>query len=81
MPIYEYFCPECKSKFELLRSISKSDEDAECPECQTQSKRTITAFVGRVKIEGAGGAKVAATAGGSSCTSCSASSCSGCSSG
>jgi len=81
MPIYEYFCPKCKSKFDLLRLISKSDEDGECPECQTKSQRTITAFVGRVKIEDAGGASAAATAGGSSCTSCSSSSCSSCSSG
>ena len=81
MPIYEYFCPKCKSKFELLRSISKSDEDGECPECQTQSQRTITAFVGRVKVENAGGAQAAAPVGGSSCTSCSSSSCSSCSSG
>ena len=81
MPIYEYFCPKCESKFELLRSISKSDEDAECPECQSLSKRTITTFVGRVKVDGAGGESTVASAGGSSCTSCSASSCSGCSSG
>ena len=78
MPIYEYFCPECKSKFELLRPISKSEEDAECPECQTQSRRTITAFVGRVKVDGAGGESTVASAGGSSCDSCTASSCTSC---
>ena len=28
IPIYEYFCPNCKSKFELLRSINCVNEVA-----------------------------------------------------
>ena len=33
MPIYEYRCQQCGADFELLRSISASDEDLACPEC------------------------------------------------
>ena len=29
MPIYEYVCPDCKTKFELMRPISKSSEPAD----------------------------------------------------
>ena len=76
MPIYEYFCPECKSKFELLRPISQAEAAGECLECGALSERTITAFACRTKGDGGEVASVAGT--GSSCTSCSASTCSSC---
>jgi putative FmdB family regulatory protein len=33
MPIYEYKCPKCGMKFELLRSMDSSDADISCPKC------------------------------------------------
>ena len=30
MPIYEYICPKCSSKFELMRPMSQSEEEAAC---------------------------------------------------
>ena len=32
MPIYEYICEKCGSKFELLKKNSSSDGD-KCPDC------------------------------------------------
>jgi putative FmdB family regulatory protein len=34
MPIYEYRCPSCGFKFELLRRISDDDSEIRCPQCQ-----------------------------------------------
>lgn len=33
MPIYEYKCLKCGTKFELLRSMDSSDDDISCPKC------------------------------------------------
>jgi len=77
MPIYEYFCKECKTKFELLLPVSMSGEDGQCPRCQTQSKRTITGFIGRSRSSDS--PETASLAGtGSDCAGCTASSCKGC---
>ena len=48
MPIYEYRCRKCDSKFELLRGISASDEDIECPECgEKAAERIFSVFSGK----------------------------------
>lgn len=79
MPIYEYTCTECKTKFELLRSISQIDEPAECPKCKAEAKRAVTSFLCRSAASGGGG-DTESIGGGGSCASCSSTSCSGCSS-
>ncbi len=38
MPIYEYKCPSCGHRFEVLRKIS-DDPDGKCPHCEAQAKR------------------------------------------
>jgi len=43
MPIYEYVCPDCTTKFELLRSFSQADEAAVCPRCGQSAARTVSA--------------------------------------
>ncbi|MFC1949779.1 FmdB family zinc ribbon protein, partial [Chloroflexota bacterium] len=71
MPIYEYVCPGCDTKFELLRPFSKSDEEASCPKCQQPSKRVLSTFA-CFSTDSSG---VSSSIGGSSCDSCSSSSC------
>jgi putative FmdB family regulatory protein len=41
MPIYEYECIKCGKKFELLRSMSDSDRNIECPECGADNTRRV----------------------------------------
>lgn len=45
MPIYEYVCQSCNTKFEkLVRSMSDSAPIA-CPKCQsTQTQRALSVF-------------------------------------
>jgi putative FmdB family regulatory protein len=44
MPIYEYCCPKCGLKFDLLRPMSKASEDAACPTCKSEAKRAMSTF-------------------------------------
>jgi putative FmdB family regulatory protein len=49
MPIYEYFCPRCASKFELLRPMDKADQPATCEQGHKGGTRvlSVVAAVGR----------------------------------
>lgn len=42
MPVYEYYCRTCDTKFEKLQPISKSAEPAECPEGHSGALRTLS---------------------------------------
>ena len=40
MPIYEYECEACKTRFEKKQSFSDKAE-AECPQCKSSSRRVF----------------------------------------
>ncbi len=44
MPIYEYFCPNCKNEFELRLSFSEADCTPLCPKCYSEAQRLISSF-------------------------------------
>ncbi len=75
MPIYEYLCPHCNLRFELLRSLNKLTETASCPHCHNNAKRLFSPFASFSKsTEG-----ISTPIGGSSpCSTCSATSCDTC---
>jgi len=52
MPVYEYYCRTCESKFEKLQPISKSAEAAVCPEGHDGALRTLSLIAGVVNGEG-----------------------------
>jgi putative FmdB family regulatory protein len=75
MPIYEYRCGDCQSKFELLRSFSRADEPAACPGCGAErGRRLVSVFASFSK--GANGE--VSSVGGSGCGGCTATSCDTC---
>jgi len=74
MPIYEYVCKDCQTKFELIRPISKSDEAATCPECNNSAERVLSLFA--CFSSDANG--IPYSVGGSSCSGCSSDSCATC---
>ena len=76
MPIYEYYCPECDAKFDLLRRISQVDEAGECPDCHYMAERVLSAFSCRTTTPAGKVAPVAGTS--SACGSCASTSCSSC---
>ncbi len=53
MPLYEYYCPECQTRFELLRSMSRSNDPASCPNGHEGAQRVLSVFSSVSK--GAGG--------------------------
>ena len=44
MPLYEYFCPSCRTKFELLRPMKLAVESVACPAGHQGAERTISMF-------------------------------------
>ena len=44
MPLYEYYCTKCATKYELLRSMSRSDDPATCPNGHKGGARTLSMF-------------------------------------
>jgi putative FmdB family regulatory protein len=33
MPIYEYACPDCSHRFEILQRLGEGGGDLDCPQC------------------------------------------------
>jgi putative FmdB family regulatory protein len=45
MPMYEYGCLSCSSRFDRLRRMEQSDTDITCPRCQSASvERRLSVF-------------------------------------
>jgi len=79
MPIYEYVCSACNTKFEEMRPLSQSGQDAECPKCHKPSHRKMSTFAA-FSTSVSGVPQRVPGSGGSSCSSCSSGSCSSCAS-
>ena len=73
MPIYEYVCSSCKTKFEIMRPMSQADRPAACEHCHSKkTRRAMSVF-----SASSGGKAVSGTAS-SGCGGCSGGSCGGC---
>lgn len=45
MPLYEYYCADCQTKFETLRPMSKADEPIQCKHCESmRTSRVLSLF-------------------------------------
>ena len=44
MPLYEYYCPPCGTRFELLRPRSQMDDAATCPSGHITNNRVLSLF-------------------------------------
>jgi putative FmdB family regulatory protein len=73
MPVYEYYCRDCKTKFEALRPMSKADAPIACKACEgKRTSRVLSQFAAH------SGGKAIAGASGGGCASCGGGSCSSC---
>jgi putative FmdB family regulatory protein len=62
MPLYEYVCLDCHTRFERLRASGERDAAVTCPQCAgTRAKRTIAAFA---TLRATGSTAVAESGGG-----------------
>jgi putative FmdB family regulatory protein len=57
MPLYEYYCTKCASKYELLRSLQRADEPTRCPQGHAGGTRTLSLFAA-VSKSGTDGAQL-----------------------
>ena len=47
MPLYEYRCPSCESRFEVLRRMGQGSEGLACPRCgQEKVEKEFSTFAG-----------------------------------
>jgi putative FmdB family regulatory protein len=77
MPIYEYNCADCRTRFQKLRPMSQADVLAPCPGCSShRTTRAISLFSAISK--GDNGQTRAVSGTGSGCASCTATSCATC---
>lgn len=66
MPLYEYDCPRCDRKFELL---VRSDTVPACPSCGGQDlKKLLSTFA--VSVAAGGGSRASLPASAAPCGSC-----------
>jgi putative FmdB family regulatory protein len=77
MPLYEFYCPVCESKFEVLRPMSRSDEPAACPEGHKGAERVISVFSALTRSADGEISSVAS----SGCGSCTSGDCGSCGTG
>ena len=55
MPIYEYLCQSCESRFDKITSSSTKDSEIKCPVCgEFKSKKQISMFSSRLNSGGVG---------------------------
>ncbi len=73
MPLYEYYCHDCKAVTETLRPMSKADDPIQCAQCGSDhTSRALSMFA----TIGAGGS--ASLTSSSGCGGCSGGNCSHC---
>ena len=45
MPVFEYKCKQCNSKFEVLHKSSVNQEEVTCPKCNSkENKKLLSSF-------------------------------------
>ena len=45
MPIYEYQCETCESKFEVLEGVNADNKELKCPDCGAlEPKKVFSSF-------------------------------------
>ena len=65
MPLYEYYCPTCRDRYELLRAMDRSHEAGTCPQGHGGGTRTLSVFAAVSKDSS--GAAMPMAGGGGAC--------------
>ena len=68
MPVYEYFCSKCHTKFEALRGMKQADEPIRCENCESlKTARVLSVFFAASKGGDGGSLPMASMGGGCGC--------------
>lgn len=77
MPMYEYYCGDCRTTFESLRAIALADAPIACPSCQSLTSQRVVSRFAAVSRGSNGESRTIASAS-NGCGTCSGGSCSAC---
>ncbi len=53
MPLYEYYCKDCRTKFELLTTYVESEVNVECARCHGANVRKLVSVFARPRSSSA----------------------------
>ena len=70
MPLYEYVCEDCDTRFERLRPVSAIDDPASCPEGHSGGRRVISVFAALTRDSRGEAAPLGGGGCGGGCTNC-----------
>ena len=70
MPVYEYVCGDCETKFEVLRPASRMDDPADCPGGHGCGRRVPSTFAALTKDPYGDNAPVGGGGCGAGCSNC-----------
>ena len=70
MPLYEYVCNDCETRFQVLRPVSRMDDGADCPRGHVSARRVLSAFATMTRDEYADAEPAAGGGCGGGCTNC-----------
>jgi len=50
MPLYEYYCTDCRTTFDRIRPMNQADAPVECENCaSSHTSRTLSIFATHIK--------------------------------
>jgi putative FmdB family regulatory protein len=55
VPLYEYSCPSCGERFELLQRVGQGAAGVRCPRCAGEVVKEFSTFAGAASGAGSGG--------------------------
>jgi putative FmdB family regulatory protein len=70
MPLYEYVCDRCLTRFEMLRPSGRMNESASCPRGHDSSRRVLSNFAALTKDSFGDAAPVGGGGGCGGCAGC-----------
>ena len=52
MPVYEYYCLDCRKVFDVLRPMRQADDPIRCQKCESvRTRRTLSLFAAKTSSE------------------------------
>jgi len=52
MPLYEYECLKCETRFDALRGMSEADDPIACPQCESEETHRVISLFSAVGDQG-----------------------------
>ena len=77
MPLYEYVCDRCETRFEQLRPASPMDDPADCPSGHGDARRVLSTFAA-VSRDSYGETSAVSGCGSGGCGGCTGGDCGSC---